>query len=110
MWEVIRGSLLSTHKRMYSWRNKKQQFSFGVCHAKTCHGAYADSEGPDQFVHPLSLIRTFTIHSYRINGSCRKFPIRLYIWVGCSGILLFVFTLEDTVTHVAAHLKTAPFL
>ena len=33
----------------------------GPPHAKTCFGAYADSEAPDQPAHPGSLIRAFNV-------------------------------------------------
>ena len=36
--------------------------TFGPLHAKMCLLTYADSEGPDQFVHLHSLIRASTIH------------------------------------------------
>ena len=32
----------------------------GPYHAKTCLGAFADSDGPDQTAHPHSLIKEFT--------------------------------------------------
>ena len=35
----------------------------GSCHAKICLQAYDESDDPDQPMHPLSLIRAFTVHS-----------------------------------------------
>ena len=37
------------------------QLRFGSHHVKARLRAYADSEGPDQAVHPRSLIRTVTV-------------------------------------------------
>ena len=38
-------------------------FSNRPCHGKTCLWTYVEREGPDQPVHPNSLIRVFTVPS-----------------------------------------------
>ena len=37
-------------------------YRYGLCYAKKCRWAYADSEGPDQPEHSYSLIRAFIVH------------------------------------------------
>ena len=43
-------------------KNRKKYFKVGCIYVKMCLLAYADSEGPDQPVHPCSLIRALTVH------------------------------------------------
>ena len=42
-------------------RSCLEDVSYEPRHAKKCLSAYADREGPDQTVHPRSLIRDFAV-------------------------------------------------